>query len=100
MPQLESLLDRLVGSSLEFAVVGGFAAMVHGVTFLTQDIDICMPFTKENLFRLRDALAELHPVHRMTPQRLAFEVTDENVARFKNVYLDTDYGTLDCLGEI
>jgi hypothetical protein len=100
MPQLESLLNRLIESSLEYVVVGGFAALAHGVTLLTQDIDICMPFSRENLLRLQDALNGLHPVHRITPQRLPFELTDRNIADFKNIYLDTDYGTLDCLGEI
>jgi len=36
---LESLLERLVRSNVEFIVVGGFAAFAHGVSLLTQDID-------------------------------------------------------------
>ena len=36
----------------------------------------------------------------MTPQRLAFEVNESNAAEFKNIYLDTDYGQLDCLSEV
>ena len=30
-------------------VVGGFAAVAHGVTQLTQDIDICCRMTPDNL---------------------------------------------------
>ena len=57
MPELESLLGRLIQGRVQFSVVGGFAAMAHGVTLLTQDIDICLQLTKENLFRLQDIVA-------------------------------------------
>jgi hypothetical protein len=100
MPVVESLLTRLGEARVEFVVVGGFAAMAHGATFLTQDIHICLNFSRSNLFRLRDALGSLHPVHRMTPQRLPLEINERNVDEFKNIYLETDYGPLDCLGEV
>src|SRR5207249_290778 len=53
-----------------------------------------------NLFRLQKALAGLEAVHRMTPQRLPLQVTEENASRIKNLYLDTVFGQLDCLGEV
>ena len=81
-------------------VVGGFAAVAHGVTLLTQDIDICCRFTPDNLIRLQSALADLHPVHRMPPERPPLRLTPETVAGLRNLYLETDWGQLDCLGEI
>jgi hypothetical protein len=36
----------------------------------------------------------------MTPQRLPLELNDENIARLKNLYLQTDLGQLDCLSEV
>ena len=100
MPGLESLLERLIRSNMEFVVVGGFAAVAHGVSLLTQDIDICCRFTPENLLKLQESIADLHPVHRMTHKRLALNLNERNCAGLKNLYLDTDYGQLDCLGEI
>jgi hypothetical protein len=100
MPELESILERLVAQRVEFVVVGDFAAIAHGVTLVTADIEICCRFAPENLKRLYDAISDLHPVHRMTPQRLPLELTSENCSRFKNLYLDTDFGQLDCLGSI
>lgn len=100
MPGLEQLLDRLISSRVEFVVVGGFAAMTHGVTLLTQDIDICCRFSVENLMRLRNSISDLHPVHRMTPQRVPLELTEQNCGRFSNLYLLTDFGVLDCLSEV
>ena len=100
MSQLESLILRLAEHRVEFVIVGGFAAVTHGVGLMTKDIDVCTPFTRDNLLRLRDALGELHPLHRMTPQRLPLELNDENIPRLKNLYLQTDLGQLDCLSEI
>lgn len=100
MPSFESLLERLIQHNVEFVVVGGFAAVAHGVSLLTQDIDICCRFTPENLLKLQDSLSDLHPVHRMTPKRLAVNLTATNCTGLKNLYLDTDYGQLDCLSEV
>ena len=100
MPSLESLIERLVQARVEFVVVGGYAAVAHGVSLLTQDIDICCRFTPENLLKLRDSISDLHPIHRMTPKRLALNLTAINCAGLKNLYLDTDYGQLDCLSEV
>ena len=100
MPGLESLLERLIRSNVEFVVVGGFAAVAHGVSLLTQDVDVCCRFTLENLLKLQNALSDLQPIHRMTPKRLALNLTATNCAGLKNLYLDTDYGLLDCLSEV
>lgn len=81
-------------------MVGGFAAVAHGVTLLTQDIDVCCPVTPDNLMRLQAALADLHPVHRMSPERPPLRLTPETATEFRNLYLETDWGQLDCLGEI
>jgi len=100
MVDLTRLIDRLTQGRVEFVVVGAYAAILHGATVVTRDVDICMPFTRENLFRLRDALAGLHPWHRMTPQRLPLELHEENVTQLRNLYLATDLGPLDCLSDI
>ena len=95
-----SLLKRLTDGGVEFAIVGGFAGVVHGCTYMTQDVDICCDFSAANLLLLQKALSGLHPVHRMTPGRKALELTPANAGEFKNLYLDTDLGHLDCLSEI
>jgi hypothetical protein len=90
----------LIRHSVEFVVVDGFAAVAHGATRLTQDIDVCCRFTLDNLMRLQDALSDLHPVHRMPPERPPLRLTPQTAAEFRNLYLETDWGQLDCLGEI
>jgi hypothetical protein len=100
MNNLSKMLVNLAHGGVEFVLVGGYAAVAHGVTLVTQDVDICCRFSKENLFRLQEVLAGLHPRHRMTPQKLPLELTDELCARLTNLYLETDLCMLDCLGEV
>jgi predicted nucleotidyltransferase len=92
------ILKQLEDAQVSFVVIGGFAATVYGCSLVTQDIDICCDFSPENLLRLQKALAGLHPVHRMTPNRKPLELTPDNIKGLKNLYLDTDLGVLDCLG--
>ncbi len=94
------LLQRLANANVEFILIGGYACIVHGGTQTTQDIDICCEFTPDNLLRLQKAVADLHPVHRMTPQRLPLSLTAENCQQLNNLYLDTDFGQLDCVSTV
>ena len=100
MSDFLNLLQRLALGGVDFVIVGGYAGVVHGCTYVTQDVDVCCDFSPANLLALQEALRELHPVHRMTPGRQPLKLTAENVATFKNLYLDTDIGRLDCLSHI
>lgn len=100
MEKLELLLARLIQHQVEFVVVGGYAAVAHGVTLLTQDIDICCRFTPENLAKLEKALGGLHPAHRMTTPRRPFNLARDWRPGLNNLYLETDVGQLDCLSAV
>lgn len=100
MPDLESLLQRLIEHRVEFVIVGGYAAVAHGVTLVTQDMDICCRFSVENLMRLQESLADLHPRHRMTTDKLPLQISPESCKGLKNLYLTTDWGQVDCLGAV
>jgi hypothetical protein len=100
MQNLNALIQRLRDAGVEFVLVGGFASVTHGVSLITRDVDVCMKFSPENLTRLCQAVADLHPMHRMTPQKLPFFLTPELCRTLKNLYLQTDLGIIDCLGEV
>ena len=100
MPNLEGLLERLVRHEVEFVVVGGYAAVVHGATYLTSIVDVCTPLTGTNLERIHAAFADVHPYHRMTPQEIPFTLPADIEHGFKNIYLKTDLGQIDCLGSL
>jgi hypothetical protein len=89
MQNLAELTKRLIEGKVEFILVGGFAAIAHGVLRSTRDVDVCCRFSEENLMRVQKALADLHPVHR--PQTdLPLELTPASCASLKNLYLKTD----------
>ena len=99
MQKLSELTRKLIEAEVEFVLIGGFAAVAHGATLLTRDVDICCPFEEGNLKRIQKALAGLHPVHRSKPD-LPLDLKADQCARLKNLYLKTDWGSLDCLGEV
>jgi len=98
MPDLEKLVQRLIEHNVEFVIVGGYAAAAHGVTLTTFDVDVCSPFTFENLERVYRSLAELHPYPRETPQEIPFVMPGD--FKLRNLYLHTDLGQIDFLGEV
>jgi hypothetical protein len=101
MPQNDqALLTRLKASGLEFVVIGGVCVVYHGAPLATFDLDICCRFGEENVRRIEAALHDLHPVHRLTPQKLSLAETHSSFAEMRNLYLQTDLGKLDCLGEV
>ena len=99
MQNLAELTKRLITGNVEFVLVGGFAAIAHGVLRSTRDVDVCCRFSEENLMRIQMALADLHPVYRPRTD-LPLELTPELCGSLKDLYLKTDLGILDCLGEI
>ena len=99
MLQLNQLLARLLQAEVEFVLVGGLAAAIHGSSLNTRDVDICIRLSAENLMRIQAAVADLHPGHRTRPD-IPLALTPEECSRFKNLYLKTDLGIIDCLGEV
>jgi len=91
------LIERLIKADVDFVIIGCFAGVVDGCTYVTQYIDICCDFSVDNLLRLQKAVSVLHPVHRHTANRRKFQLTGQNCTTFKNFYLDTDIGQLDCI---
>lgn len=99
MQQLNQLLARLIKAEVEFVLVGGLAASIHGSSLTTRDVDVCCRFTTANLMRIQHALEDQHPVHRMRPD-LPVALTPELCAQLKNLYIKTNLGVIDCLGSV
>lgn len=86
--------------SVDFIIVGGLAATVHGSARLTQDIDLVYSRAKENIHRLARALEGVNPYPRGAPPGLPFRWDRETIFRGLNFTLTTTLGDLDLLGEI
>jgi hypothetical protein len=100
MVQLNRLIERLCDAQVDFVIVGGFAGVLHGSTLVTRDLDVCAVLNADNVAKLRDALRDLRPTHRLTPQRLSFLENPEPGVGMKNLYLETELGPVDFLGAI
>ena len=100
MRNLHLLIQRLADSGVEFVIVGGFAGVLHGSSYVTEDLHICAVLSTENIGRLRAALADLDPKHRMTHAKLSFVDHPPEGAPMANLYLETDAGVLDVLGNV
>lgn len=95
---LKKLLKLLLENEIDFVLIGGFAAVVHGSTLVTQDLDICSSMSVENIEKLRSVLKEYNPVHRMNRNaKLSFLEHPKSLDGINNIYLDTDLGVLDIL---
>jgi len=76
------------------------AAVVHGSSIVTEDVDVCIRFDLDTLHCLFRALAGTNPRLRMSPARPPLGEKPEAYVGFKNLYLVTDEGTLDLLGQV
>jgi hypothetical protein len=96
----KQLLHLLSTSKVDFILVGGMAATVHGSARLTQDLDIVYSRNRANLERLTAALSPYEPYLRGAPPGLPFRWDAETLERGLNFTLTTTLGDLDLLGEI
>jgi hypothetical protein len=97
---LERALHALCDASVEFVVIGGVAAVLHGSSYVTFDLDICYSRVTANLKRLKEALMPFHPRPRGSPSGLPF-IWDEATLRNSSVLtLETAIGSIDLLAEV
>jgi hypothetical protein len=93
-------IHKLLDAGVDFVIVGGWSAILHGSAYPTKDLDICFSRESDNLKRLAAALAPFHPRLRDLPPELPF-VWDEATLRNGTVFtLRTDLGSVDLLAEV
>jgi predicted nucleotidyltransferase len=94
------LLTALSDGGVEFILVGGLAATVHGSSRLTQDIDVVYGRSDDNLTRIEKSLGPYEPYLRGAPPGLPFDWSAATLKRGLNFTLTTTLGDIDLLGEI
>ena len=90
-----ALLNR---HEVNYILIGGLAAAMHGSPTVTIDIDICYDREPANLARLESALAEVHARLRDAPEDLPFRLDARSLANGDSFTFETDDGPLDILG--
>lgn len=92
-----SLLEHLARHGVDFVVVGGIAATLHGSERNTFDLDICPAQDGDNLDALGKALIEIDARLRDIEEGLPFVPDGRALAGIEILTLSTSLGALDIL---
>lgn len=92
MIDFPKLLRLLTEHEVAFIIIGGVAAVIHGSSRLTQDLDVVYQRSPQNLTRLVQALAEQSPYLRGAPPGLPFQWTVDTLRMGMNFTTETSVG--------
>jgi Nucleotidyl transferase AbiEii toxin, Type IV TA system len=92
----DEILRRLVERGVDFVVIGGIAAVLHGSARNTFDLDICVATDDANLAALGDVLTALGATLKGVEEDVPF-VPDARTLRQEELTLVTPLGELDVL---
>jgi predicted nucleotidyltransferase len=95
-----AIIQLLANGGIEFILIGGLAAIGHGLALMTFDVDVVYARTAENIARLVKALASVEPYLRGAPPGLPFRFDEQTARMGLNFTLRTKLGDLDLLGEV
>jgi predicted nucleotidyltransferase len=95
----DEIFHALVEEGVEYVLIGGLAATVHGVSLVTQDTDICFRQSLENCERLARAVvrlgAEIFPA-----RQVPIPITPDLLHTHRLVHLRTRAGRLDLIASV
>jgi len=83
-PDLLGFVRLLSGGGVDYIIVGGVAAGIHGALRTTRDLDVVYGRDPANVARLVAALGPLQPYLRGAPAGLPFRLDAETVRRGLN----------------
>jgi hypothetical protein len=99
-PDLLGFVRVLSSAAVDYIIVGGVAAGIHGALRTTIDLDVVYSRNHANVERLIAALEPFRPYLRGAPEGLPFRFDTDTVLRGLNFTLTTSLGDLDLLGEV
>jgi hypothetical protein len=89
----------LADANVDFVVIGGVAAQVHGSAQLTFDLDVAYARSQRNVTQIVGVLQSLHAELRGVPSGLPFLLDERTLKAGANLTFATDFGSLDLLAE-
>ena len=90
----------LHAAGLPFVVIGGVAAVAHGSSLVTRDLDVVMPATAPVLDRLMETLRPYHPHHALRRDLGPINADGEALSQFRMLLIDTDLGRIDIIADV
>jgi hypothetical protein len=93
----DEILGRLVARGVDFVVIGGIAAVLHGSAQATYDLDICFATDAGNLEALGEVLLSLGARLKGVEDVVPFIPDWRTLRRVEVLTMVTDLGELDVL---
>jgi hypothetical protein len=95
--QPEAIVRTLAKHKVDYVLIGGLAAVLHGSPAMTNDADICPEPSLDNLRRLAAALRDMKARIRSeeVPDGLKFAVDEHFLSKMPMVNCTTRYGDFD-----
>lgn len=93
----DEILRRLVERGVDFVVIGGIAAVLHGSARNTFDLDICFATDDANLAALGDVLVALSARLKGVDENVPFVPDARTLRQIELLTLVTSLGELDVL---
>lgn len=92
-------LDALLAAGVDFVLIGGLAARLHGSPIVTDDLDISHSKDRVNLESLAECLTGMNARFRLPDpdERVDIEIDWRLLHAADNFTFVTDFGALDCL---
>jgi len=97
---LEDVVRQMHEHGVRCIVIGGWAAIIHGMARSTNDVDLVYARDEENLQHLVEALRPWDPYLRGAPPGLPFRWDERTMRAGLNFTLITSHGDVDLLGEV
>ena len=91
------IIERLTAGGVDFVLVGGYAAVLHGSPRITQDLDICYATSPENLEALGSILIDLEARLAGVEEEVPFVPDTRTLSQVTLLTLETNLGKLDLL---
>jgi predicted nucleotidyltransferase len=91
------LLQQLVARGVDFVVIGGVAAVIHGSARNTEDLDVCFATDEVNLEALGQTLVGFKARLRGVDEDVPFVPDAATLRRVDVLTLTTELGDLDVL---
>ena len=100
IPSLEDMARLMHERGVRYIVIGGWAAIMHGIARTTNDVDLVYARDPDNIRNLAAALQAHLPYLRGAPPGLPFRWDEATIRAGLNFTLTTSLGAVDLLGEV
>jgi predicted nucleotidyltransferase len=93
----QRILGLLTARGVDFVLVGGYAAVLHGSPRVTRDLDIRYATDRENLHAIAKVLDELNARLAGVEDEVPFVADERTLGKVERLTLETDAGRLDLM---